>query len=539
MRLMYINEAVQKPLVSDVLQETIHDLQIDKLAERLKYHSQTFLSAETLLDYYSNDARLLEYRQDIFNDFYDNDSITDVFESVFSQMARLKELMDSIRPNGKQTPVTLMKEITWYDVYIAVISELHKAFPDFKGKMKSKSLLDFFNEIEGIFNSAEFQNIIRNYEKMKLFLMEPKAVELGINLDELLKPESFFCLDLKSFYYLPPILNLSGFGKKAKGNRGIGTFLYQPTDRKDMPIALSTKIQMVAGVKKDIQFVSTINSFSHKLDIPHDKTATFYIQEKSKFILDVFNDLQLILGGVRFLRELKKYGVPVCRPVIRPENEKCFDVTEIYNPFLLESIKDIDDIVLNDLKIDHNKNMLLLVGANKGGKTTIVQAIGLTLILYHLGFNVPCATAEISPFDCILTHYQKEEDFRTREGRLGNESQLFKKIFDIATGNSFVLVNEPFMTTSPMEGELLTYEIMKIFKRVDINTIMVSHFSNLTDKVESLNNDTNSHGQVFCLSMGVDENDEESIRTYKLTDKIYQSSFSSDIVRQYGDNLFD
>ncbi|MBN2851466.1 MAG: hypothetical protein JXQ23_01870 [Clostridia bacterium] len=539
MRLMYFEQEEPCKIIPEAMMEMICDLQLDKLAEKLKYNYQTYLKADKLFSYYSNDEKLLHYRQEIFNDFYENQAVTDVFIKIFPHIAKLKELSESIRTNGRQSPLTLMKEIGWYDVYISIFSDLNNASRMFKEKLKSKTLLSFFDEVEKIYSDSEFQNIINNFEKMKLFLMEPKAVEFGVNLDELLRPDAFFLLDLKSYYYLPPILNLSGLGGKHKGHRGIGTLLYQPTDKKDLPLALSSKIQKISAVRKDPQFVSTINSFSKKMDLPFDKTATQYIQAQSGFILEFFDDLQLILGGVKYLKSLEKYHVPVTKPNICPKNEKNFSVKGIYNPFLVDSIKEIENLVLNDITLDHENNLLLLVGANKGGKTTLVQAIGLTLFLFHLGFNVPCQSADISPFDYIFTHYQKEEDFRTREGRLGHESLLFKQIFSLVNGNSFILVNEPFMTTSPMEGELLSYEVLKIFKKADANTILVSHFSSLTGKIEQLNKEVKSDGKAFCLSMGIKENDNESIRTYQLTEQIYESSYSSDILKQYGENLFD
>jgi DNA mismatch repair protein MutS len=195
--------------------------------------------------------------------------------------------------------------------------------------------------------------------------------------------------------------------------------------------------------------------------------------------------------------------------------------------------------VLNDLHFDKNGTALLLVGANKGGKTTLVQAVGLTLILAHLGCYVPCKKATISLCDYIFTHYQKEEDYQSREGRLGFESMMFKKIFDVLTENSFVLINEPFTTTSPKEGEYLAHEVLKALKEIGVNSVLVTHFYHLTGSLEKINRDSKRKSKAMCLSMGIADSEDQAIRTYQLTDQFNQSSYSIDIVKQYGENLFE
>ena len=50
------------------------------------------------------------------------------------------------------------------------------------------------------------------------------------------------------------------------------------------------------------------------------------------------------------------------------------------------------EIVTNDLDFDSDRNLYILTGANRGGKTTITQAVGLMYVLAQCGMFVPATS---------------------------------------------------------------------------------------------------------------------------------------------------
>ena len=123
------------------------------------------------------------------------------------------------------------------------------------------------------------------------------------------------------------------------------------------------------------------------------------------------------------------------------------DARGFYNMRLALSVENAADIVLNDLKFDSEHTVYILTGANRGGKTTVTQAVGLLFALAQGGIYVPAASFEYAPVDCIYTHFPADEDKTIDLGRLGEECVRFKQLYADCTADSLLLLNESFSTT--------------------------------------------------------------------------------------------
>ena len=94
------------------------------------------------------------------------------------------------------------------------------------------------------------------------------------------------------------------------------------------------------------------------------------------------------------------------------------------------------NIVTNDLDFDKLHRVYVLTGANRGGKTTITQAIGQLFVLAQGGIYIPGSGFTFSPADCIYTHFPADEDKTLDLGRLGEECKRFKEIYENADSRS-------------------------------------------------------------------------------------------------------
>ena len=57
----------------------------------------------------------------------------------------------------------------------------------------------------------------------------------------------------------------------------------------------------------------------------------------------------------------------------------------------------------NDIEIDEEKNVMILTGANMGGKSTILRTFSIIVILGQMGCYVPAKYASFSIIDRIFT----------------------------------------------------------------------------------------------------------------------------------------
>jgi hypothetical protein len=74
----------------------------------------------------------------------------------------------------------------------------------------------------------------------------------------------------------------------------------------------------------------------------------------------------------------------------------------------------------NDVQAD-GKDLVIITGANTGGKSTMLRSIGLAQVMMQCGMFVPATMfrAEICPR--ILTHYKREEDTTMKSGKFDEE----------------------------------------------------------------------------------------------------------------------
>ena len=95
------------------------------------------------------------------------------------------------------------------------------------------------------------------------------------------------------------------------------------------------------------------------------------------------------------------------------------------------------------------------------------------------GIFVPAKKFEYSPVDMIFSHFPADEDKTTDLGRLGEECVRFKEIFNEATSDSLILLNETFSTTSFEEGYYIATDAVKALSSRKIRAIYNTHMHKL------------------------------------------------------------
>lgn len=106
--------------------------------------------------------------------------------------------------------------------------------------------------------------------------------------------------------------------------------------------------------------------------------------------------------------------------------------------------------VAYDTALDIQQNFIFLTGANMGGKSTYIKAVGLSVYLAHIGMGVPAKTMHLSLFDGLLSNIQVEDNILKGESYFFNEVQRIKKTLEkISDGkNWLILIDELFKGTN-------------------------------------------------------------------------------------------
>lgn len=234
---------------------------------------------------------------------------------------------------------------------------------------------------------------------------------------------------------------------------------------------------------------------------------TTYISE-IKFFLEIHGLIQ----------KAKKMGVS--HTIAKIAKQPLYTAKALYDVSLLA--KNCENIVPNDADFKENEPFCFLLGANGGGKTTYLRALGINLIFFLAGCPVFAKEAEIYPFDIILSHFPRDERF-DNTGRLDEERKRTEEMLKEAQNKvAFLLFNETFSGTDDKRGfELLTDTAAKIKESKHFG-LYVTHFH----EVMSLD--------YPVLSAGVDLSDANK-RTFRIVrSKGSASSYAADILKKYG-----
>ena len=137
-------------------------------------------------------------------------------------------------------------------------------------------------------------------------------------------------------------------------------------------------------------------------------------------------------------------------------------------------------VVGNDVTAD-GRPLVIVTGANSGGKSTFLRSVGLAQLMMQSGMFVVAESYRASVSSRILTHFIREEDRTMRSGRLDEELRRMDAVADEITRHCLVLFNESFAATNEREGSEIGRQVVQALLERDVRVVFVTHRFELAD----------------------------------------------------------
>jgi DNA mismatch repair ATPase MutS len=199
-------------------------------------------------------------------------------------------------------------------------------------------------------------------------------------------------------------------------------------------------------------------------------------------ILDFFKmlraELAFHVGCLNLHERLTAKGEPVCFPDPAPMGESLIQAQGLYDLSL--SLNMERRPVGNDLSAERER-LVMITGANRGGKTTFLRGIGLAQLLMQCGAFVPAERYRAGVCSALFTHFKREEDAAMRSGKLDEELSRMSAILDRLAEGAMVLLNESFASTNEREASEIARQIVRALLERRVKVIFVTHLYDLAE----------------------------------------------------------
>ncbi len=310
-----------------------------------------------------------------------------------------------------------------------------------------------------------------------------------------------------------------------KDNSGINYVLRSPWDTK-----LSWKERIGIGSRSSYSFTipprdeaganALSDLTSRGINIVANAAAQSADHIESYFSM-LRSELGFYVGSLNLRDQLQVKGEPTCFPIPAAWNKPELTFSDLRDVSL--ALRSDNRIVGNEADA-RGKMLVIITGANSGGKSTFLRSVGMAQLMMQCGMFVAAESYRASVSNGIFTHFVREEDSSMRSGRLDEELSRMSVITDLLTSHSIVLFNESFAATNEREGSEIARQIVRALVDADIKVFFVTH---QFDFAESFRGEQRRDFALFLRA----ERDADGRRNFKLVKR-------EPLPTSYGEDLY-
>jgi len=154
--------------------------------------------------------------------------------------------------------------------------------------------------------------------------------------------------------------------------------------------------------------------------------------------------------------------------------------------------------------------VLLLTGANMGGKSTLMRQTAVLTVLAQIGSLVPAKSMRLTPVDRIFSRIGASDCLAAGQSTFFVELDETNTILRESSMHSLVIIDELGRGTSTFDGTAIASAVLKnLVEKVKCRTLFSTHYHSLSSKFEG--NPGISLGHMSCLVENDDLNGDPSM----------------------------
>jgi DNA mismatch repair ATPase MutS len=187
-------------------------------------------------------------------------------------------------------------------------------------------------------------------------------------------------------------------------------------------------------------------------------------------------EIGFCVACVNLSERLSELGASTTFPVPVARGELALSANGLYDVSL--RLASTEPVVANDIDAD-GKSLVMITGANQGGKSTFLRSVGLAQLMMQAGMFVGAESLRANVCDGMFTHHKREEDGAMESGKLDEELARMSEIADQLSPNSLLLCNESFASTNEREGSQIARALVSALLDTGVKVMFVTHMFDL------------------------------------------------------------
>ncbi len=203
------------------------------------------------------------------------------------------------------------------------------------------------------------------------------------------------------------------------------------------------------------------------------------------------------------------------------------ELVEARHPLLEENLRETGKAVVPiSFALDSSHPVMVISGANAGGKTVVLKTAGLLALMALSGLHVPAQRASIPFYASILADIGDQQSLQANLSTFTSHITNIRSMIESCRPPALVLLDEVGTGTDPEEGSALGVAVVDYFRRsCGAHVTATTHYSGL--KMYAASDEGVINASV--------EFDERTLQpTYRLLVGIAGSSAGLEIARRFG-----
>lgn len=247
-----------------------------------------------------------------------------------------------------------------------------------------------------------------------------------------------------------------------------------------------------------------------------------FFREFEGFFDSLRYQLAFYRGAVLLTHHMARYKVKYCYPTVCARDKLAFTELKEFVMCLTQAVLPVGNTCnMND------RMMIIITGANQGGKSTFLRSIGIAQVMFQCGLPVAAEYFSSGIFTNLFMHFTRREDSQMNSGRLDEELGRMDQIVEHIGPDSLVLLNESFATTTERDGSIIAYDIIRALTEAGVKIITVTHLLSFAQRMYAESTEgTAPCGIEFLCAQRL----EGGKRTYKMIQNVPElTSFGLDL----------